>query len=304
MEELYVSEDYKVPWEFEIGRYDFSTKQFFDNQNRTVTIGRLLHTSFDCCSNNAQPCVRHNITLSLRGLPIRNRMTGQDPILSLNQHTWFSLFPSSSSTGMQTETYREIEKKLRICTYNIWHTNPPSWVQGYQDRWTRYTNRMKLLAHTIAEEDPDIMLLQEVRLDTSFANRPYINGNQIEHLLQELRDAHKCIYKNREVPLFQVIYQPAMNMHSSTRNFPNAHREEEGLATLIRCHSSESNCIEVKQADYLLLPRYFEDKQDDHQRIMQHITIVGMGVDGSDAFEMDFYNTHLSLSSKAREISS
>ena len=160
---------------------------------------------------------------------------------------------------------------------------------------------MKLLAYTIAEEDPDILLLQEVRLDTSFVNRPYVNGNQIEHLLQELKDAYRYTYKDREVPLFQVIYQPAMNMHSTMRNNPSAQREEEGLATLVRCHFDDDNCFEVKQADYLLLPRIFEDKQDDHQRIIQHVAIAESRADNSNAFELDVYNTHLSLSSTARE---
>ena len=134
-------------------------------------------------------------------------------------------------------------------------------MQGYQDRWTRYTNRIKLLAHTIAEEDPDVILLQEVRLDTAFVNKPYANGNQIEHLLQELRDAHQHIY-DREAPLFQFFYQPAMNMHSNTKNFPGSHREEEGLAILVRCHShnTNKNCIEIKRADYLLLPRSSEPR--------------------------------------------
>ena len=98
-----------------------------------------------------------------------------------------------------------------------------------------------------------------------------------------------------------------MNMHSNTK-ISGSHREEEGLAILVRCHShnTNKNCIEIKRADYLLLPRLFGDKQDDHQRIMQHVTIIiagseGEAKDSDNFFAMDFYNTHLSLSLTARE---
>ena len=161
-----------------------------------------------------------------------------------------------------------------------------------------------------------------MRLDTGFVGKPYNSGNQIEHLLFELREAYASIFiksssesssesssatlRDVTVPMFQVFYQPAMNMHSSNRNYRAAVRVEEGLAVIVRCHrrfhetersfNKNDICPEIVLADYLLLPRSFTDPHDDHQRLMQHIRLRL-----PHGHEVDVYNTHLSLSDKARE---
>jgi hypothetical protein len=94
-------------------------------------------------------------------------------------------------------------------------------------------------ADTVIDEDPDVLLLQEVRLDTSFVDESKDRkdgGSQVQHLLWHLRQAqqrkeqqqrqqltvaHEIKQENEELDTdhlgrsytrYHVVFQPAMNM--------------------------------------------------------------------------------------------
>lgn len=59
---------------------------------------------------------------------------------------------------------------IRVMTYNLWHTNPAAWL--YHDsmaRWIRYWKRIHFFVNNILNDDPDVILLQEVRFDAAFS---------------------------------------------------------------------------------------------------------------------------------------
>lgn len=70
------------------------------------------------------------------------------------------------------------------------------------------------------QEDPDVVLIQEVRVDRSFLLReprshPGVpigkdSGAQIEHLLAQL---HELRQQNKTIHEYQFVYQPAMLLH-------------------------------------------------------------------------------------------
>ncbi len=79
-------------------------------------------------------------------------------------------------------------------------------------------------AETILTADPDVVALQEVRLDSSFfsventlafwkndSEYKLDAGSQVEHLLHHLSAARKRL-NIPEAHQYQVVYQPAMSM--------------------------------------------------------------------------------------------
>jgi hypothetical protein len=83
----------------------------------------------------------------------------------------------------------------------------------------------------IVDLNPDILTIQEVRIDSSFYG-PEIEfflqdfftkmkkpdgGNQVEHLMSKLQLAWKERYANEQLPYpnYQIVYQPAMHMIDS-----------------------------------------------------------------------------------------
>lgn len=84
------------------------------------------------------------------------------------------------------------------------------------------------LTDIIVEEMPDVVLLQEVRLDGAFApkmpqdtvdgkgkEKKIEVGSQVEHLLQAIRNSAKSTNSDKVnvqmgSELFQIVYQPAM----------------------------------------------------------------------------------------------
>ena len=82
-------------------------------------------------------------------------------------------------------------------------------------------------ASIIVEEMPEVVLLQEVRLDGSFTpkmpdaasggndKKKAEVGSQVEHLLQAIKNSIHSTYTNESdvqigSELYQVVYQPAM----------------------------------------------------------------------------------------------
>lgn len=81
-------------------------------------------------------------------------------------------------------------------------------------------------AEIVATEDPHVVAIQEVRLDSSFfvasedihmnmwtkdqEDRKHDAGSQVEHLLRHLREAQERL--SLPVVDYQVLYQPAMFM--------------------------------------------------------------------------------------------
>ena len=188
--ELYISENYEGVYEFEVGRYNFATKEFSDHRLLNVSIGYLLYSSFLCCHANSATstpstslhCERHNISLSLRGSPSPSP-DGRNPVLTLNQHTWSTEI--SSSAGQEDDIslaektnaatfeatynvrFRKNLEHLKVCTYNIWHNSETRlpWLYSTEDKWKRYVSRIRLLARTIASADPDISLFQVITFE-------------------------------------------------------------------------------------------------------------------------------------------
>ena len=53
---------------------------------------------------------------------------------------------------------------LTVMTFNVWNTNPPSWLmQSGESRFERYSERMDLLAEVALKDAPAIIAFQEVR---------------------------------------------------------------------------------------------------------------------------------------------
>lgn len=59
-------------------------------------------------------------------------------------------------------------RNFRVVCYNAWNSNPPSWlVPNPRARFQRYSDRLDLLAQQVGPLQPDVVLLQEVRLDST-----------------------------------------------------------------------------------------------------------------------------------------
>ena len=102
----------------------------------------------------------------------------------------------------------------------------------YSERWDRYEKRLSHFADVVAEEDPDVITLQEVRHDTGFVSiHRHLNhwnsesssaedgGSQVDHLLSHLAAARRRrqgllnqTSSGVDEPYYQVVFQPAMAM--------------------------------------------------------------------------------------------
>ena len=135
---------------------------------RNTSIGLLVLRTVILCPTGmiSNPCVEHNIS-------VRYLTTGSSSSISINQHTWSTLVVKNAEE--RTCDQNVIARVLRVCTYNIWNTNPPAWVYQQPQRWQRYRRRLSHLSRIIVEANIDVLLLQEVRLDTTFGLAPYGN---------------------------------------------------------------------------------------------------------------------------------
>lgn len=111
---------------------------------------------------------------------------------------------------------------IRIMTYNLWHTNPAAWLyQNPGTRWNKYWKRIRFFVNTILDDDPDVILLQEVRFDVGFSasrlkgflgdpnndldlyeKRCVVSGSQIEQVrcMLELFSARRRVEHSAESP--------------------------------------------------------------------------------------------------------
>jgi endonuclease/exonuclease/phosphatase family metal-dependent hydrolase len=140
--------------------------------------------------------------------------------------------------------------RVRVMTLNIWNYNEP------------WDLRRGLIAACIAESAPDIIGLQEIRLDATRA--PLDQARQIVGLLGDA---------------YQALCRPAMVYERD----PIC---AEGLAVLSRWPIASSDAVE--------LTRDPSDPADRHQRIVLHAEIA------TPAGPLHFLNTHWSLSEAAR----
>jgi endonuclease/exonuclease/phosphatase family metal-dependent hydrolase len=108
----------------------------------------------------------------------------------------------------------------------------------------------RYLAKLITEEAPDIILLQEVRLDNRFTaawngirrDSPYDYGSQVDHILEYLLQEHQLIRDSNTTDTadllargYHVVYQPAMFLfNANDRNANIQERVEEGVMILSR----------------------------------------------------------------------
>ena len=224
----------------------------------------------------ANPSRRHHVTVS--------RDSHQH--LSILQHTHYDPTVPASGSGKELPS-------ISFLSYNMWHNQPAAWV--YPDastRWAKYWERLAYLASVIWTSGADVVGIQEVRYDQTFAPAGYHLG--LSHLLDLLAalavgEAKKAggggASKGRAAP-FQYVYQPAMSFAGHQGHLL---REEEGVAILSR--------FPVRRTDYLLLPRDYADAQDGHQRVVLHAQVepeLGGAL-------VDVYVTHFALSSAARD---
>jgi hypothetical protein len=116
----------------------------------------------------------------------------------------------------------EVRSKTDVCT--VFFMYPDS---------TKSFMKCRHFADTVIAEDPDVLLLQEVRMDTSFVRESPSKadgGNQVQHLLWHLNQAqrrsrsqnqaagdtssnnHAPELLRRSADRYHLVFQPAMNM--------------------------------------------------------------------------------------------
>lgn len=199
----------------EIGLYDHNVGQFELKSWLNMTIGRLTAITINEISDeNSSNVIKHQIILTAD--PRYNK-------LALIMHTWISSLPSESVSKHNIH-------QLKLSTYNIWHNNPPSWkYHNPYERWELYEKRMLHWANTVVKEDPDIILLQEVRIDNTFTPTDYRNrknksfqflesdyGSQLDHVLLFLNAARKDLmevngdFTEISLPYYHCVYHPGM----------------------------------------------------------------------------------------------
>lgn len=234
----------KRPYEIEVGRWDRTTRQFSEKSWRNKPVGSLL------------------VAIVTTGHRLHHIIVNVDLIgrRSVVLNVW-------------KNAQKEEKSHVKVVTFNLWHTNPPSWVIADPNkRLKRYKARIEFFAQSIVDSRADIVLLQEVRLDNSFRVTEKDSGHQIQHLLSHLSSD------------WQYVYAPAMSMLEKDHRY--GQRLEEGLAILSK------RSIDVASLQILLLPRNLTDTSDDHSRIV----LRGLIDD-----KIEVMTSHFSLSAAGRE---
>eukprot|EP01138_Halocafeteria_seosinensis_P001418 gb/GECG01001454.1/.p1 GENE.gb/GECG01001454.1/~~gb/GECG01001454.1/.p1 ORF type:complete len:594 (+),score=68.91 gb/GECG01001454.1/:1-1782(+) len=208
---------------------------------------------------------------------------------------------NSSSESAEVDAEGEVEHRgessyskqdIRIVNYNIWNSNPPQWLfKTRRARWNRYIQRMNLFKKTVKDVRPDVLLLQEVRMDETL-DKSKGRYNQMEHLATLF-------------PSYQFVFQPA-NLYPHA--VENHERDEEGVGVMSR--------FPIVDSDYLLLSQNYDDAEDEHRRVVLHavLKIPGVATSSYDkctsgklynsthcAALMDVFTTHFPLSKDARQ---
>jgi len=246
--------------EVEVGLYDHASKRILMREWQPVLLGHVAALQFQVDEQH------HKVLLHFDQ---RNRS-------SLGMHTW-----SSISEERAEEEVEQHKAQLKVVSYNMWHNMPPSYLHPQvEKRWAKYKQRMEHLADVIMEEQADVVLLQEVRLDNAFRGPfPTDSGGQIQFLASLLGGK------------WQIIFQPAMSMQSKDGNNLGL-RQEEGVAILSK--------RPLHNAFALLLPRSLIDRQDDHTRV---VLMAQIPLQRGGERTLHVMTTHLSLSEAARQAS-
>jgi endonuclease/exonuclease/phosphatase family metal-dependent hydrolase len=275
------------PVQGEVAFYDKITRQEIRSEWRDVRLGRMYAVTID--EFREKESLKHKILVNVdtSGLAsiVSHIWERNSTTLETSTSTTISI-DGTSSNIMNDEIVSDRHINLRVMTYNIWHNNPPSYLYGESTgRWKRYYQRLKHLASIITQHNPDIILLQEVRLDSTFRNpsiyedavyKYYDAGSQLDHLLGLLN-------KNE----YHSVFQPMMSFITTEK----LTRNEEGVAILSK--------YEIVDIDTLLLPRNFGDSSDNHQR-----GVLCAKVKINNTTYIDFMTTHFSLSHESRIASS
>jgi len=133
---------------------------------------------------------------------------------------------------------------------------------------------MDLFAALVREAQPDILAVQEVRLDITLGG--FLQHGQMGHLAERL-------------PGYQYVSQPSnLYLDREARNtYPL--RDEEGVAIISR--------FPIVHSDFVVLSRDPLDRADEHSRLCLHAVI---SVPDERVGLVDVYTVHMPLSERAR----
>ena len=284
------------PSPVEVGLFDHSQGEYVTKETRTHSTGSLLAMRLE--ERSAATCIEHRVLLNIDRrafVTLSGHLHG--PCIELD----VSVDGQNQVTGDDGQSKVTGDDGVRasslsIVTYNIWHNNPPGWIYHDPDeRWDRYEHRMQhRLREALGHSDrapPDVLLLQEVRLDAQFRRPgdPLDGGSQLEHILRLLsvllQERGDWSYS------YQSVYQPMMQLVGRDSLCSSRVRNEEGVLLLVRSD------IEVVEVSSWLLPRYLNDSRDDHQRGALGATLR------RDGLLYDVSTTHLSLLEQSRGLS-
>eukprot|EP00968_Pinguiococcus_pyrenoidosus_P002489 scaffold140_cov247-Pinguiococcus_pyrenoidosus.AAC.30 len=286
---------------------------------------------------------RHRLLISSLGMggsvleghtvePILDARIPRDAQPSSREGSSSSSKGGSSSSSSNARHYR---RSFRVMSYNIWNVNPPSWHRSkYERRKEWYAKRMQHLARVVKDSDPDILGLQEVRLDETMLS---LRG---EALIQGgypfggsgVPERSQVALLAELLPSYQFYWQPAMTLATDSIG-----RQEEGLAIFSKFpivsvryepHQSRASTAMLwlqrdcslqplrfladrlmeRRCRYALLPMFPSDPSDDHQRLLLVARIAlppvageeGAREEGAPPRHVEVVVTHWSLSEAAR----
>lgn len=100
------------------------------------------------------------------------------PVAAANNAASAGSPPASASAAAPVDT-------LSIMTFNVWNTNPPTWlVRDKNQRFDLYGKRMDLLGKTVTDVSPMIVAFQEVRYDEALGNPG--DHFQMQHIVDRI----------------------------------------------------------------------------------------------------------------------
>ncbi|MDP2435317.1 MAG: endonuclease/exonuclease/phosphatase family protein, partial [archaeon] len=177
---------------------------------------------------------------------------------------------AESASGAEELLRGEANEGLKVLCFNIWNYNLP-WLE-----------RLEMIARLIREQSPDLVVLQEVRYDFFKQYDPQQRQRQ-RNSPEAKRGRFQIESLTALLPRYQFVYDVSMTyleMHQGK------FRTDEGLAVL--------SLHPIVNSSRLRLSRDLGDAQDEHQRLLQAVTVQ------TPHGPVQLFNTHLTLSQKAR----
>jgi hypothetical protein len=298
--EIYGSVDYESSYGFEVGLYDHRTEKFVEKEWRQLLLGRLMCLSvrieMSCADGLASSVDSADgvVVSQTRSVESHDLIYSMDlrKRFSMMSHTWN--IPSveadsiegapegGNGTTSPEEDTSAVNITAKVMTFNLWHNNPAAWVFGFEERHRRYVERLSHFADIVVAEEPDVVLVQEVRWDSAFSlkrlanltakphtprGRPSDVGSQVEHLVYFISAAYSRSRgdpapadRGRELDAYQVLYTPAMLLQELDPRSGTGGRNEEGVAILVKnSHYFQGGVAKSTDVDYRLLPRWIAD---------------------------------------------